>query len=69
MPTKKNAPEQDNPARVMRASVSFPLRLYRGIEEVAREKKVSLAWVIREAVEKYVADQSPLFNQAAWRKP
>jgi len=44
-----------------RASVTFPPELYRTIEEVAKRKKVSIAWVVREAAEKYVADQWPLF--------
>lgn len=38
-----------------RASVSFPSELYESLEEIARQKKVSLAWVIREAAERYAA--------------
>jgi metal-responsive CopG/Arc/MetJ family transcriptional regulator len=45
----------------VRASVSFPRGLYRTLEDIARQKKVSLAWVVREAAEKYVADIWPLF--------
>ena len=44
-----------------RASVSFPPELYETLEAVAREKKVSVAWVVREAAERYVAEQWPLF--------
>jgi predicted DNA-binding ribbon-helix-helix protein len=33
----------------VRASVSFPSDLYESLEAIARHKKVSLAWVIREA--------------------
>jgi metal-responsive CopG/Arc/MetJ family transcriptional regulator len=40
---------------VVRASISFPADLYIHLEELAREKKVSLAWVVRDAAEKYVA--------------
>lgn len=43
-----------------RASVTFPPELYRTIEDLAKRKKVSIAWVVREAAEKYVADQWPL---------
>lgn len=43
-----------------RASVSFPPEIYEAIEDLAKKKKVSVAWVVREAVEKYVADQWPL---------
>lgn len=44
-----------------RASVSFPPELYATLERIAKEKKVSVAWVVREAAEKYVGDQWPLF--------
>ena len=46
-------------ARQPRASVTFPPKLYRTLETLAREKKVSIAWVVREAAERFVADQSP----------
>lgn len=44
-----------------RASVTFPAGLYAELERIADEKKVSVAWVVREAAEKYVAEQYPLF--------
>jgi metal-responsive CopG/Arc/MetJ family transcriptional regulator len=40
----------------VRASISFPADLYKTLEEIAEQKKVSLAWVVRDAAEKYVAD-------------
>lgn len=46
-----------------RASVSFPAELYSEIERIAEEKKVSVAWVVRDAVEKYVEAQYPLFRR------
>jgi len=46
----------------VRASISFPPELYRTLEDIARRKKVSLAWVVRDAAEKYVAEQWPLFR-------
>ena len=48
-------------ARV-RATISFPPGVYETLESIAREKKVSLAWVVREAAEKYIADKWPLFS-------
>ena len=48
--------------KTMRASVSFPAEVYEELERIAEAKKVSLAWVVREAAEKYVADQWPLFG-------
>jgi predicted transcriptional regulator len=50
-----------------RASVSFPTETYKELERLAEAKKVSLAWVVREAAEKYVADQWPLFGQDSGR--
>ncbi|KWV16356.1 MULTISPECIES: hypothetical protein [Xanthomonas] len=47
----------------LRASVSFPPELYRHLEQIAAQKKVSLAWVIRDASEKYVAEQWPLLSK------
>lgn len=49
--------------KTARASVSFPRELYETLEQIAHEKKVSLAWVVREAAEKYVADKWPLFER------
>jgi len=49
--------------RRIRASISFPPEMYKTLEGIAAEKKVSLAWVVREAVEKYMADKWPLFGK------
>jgi metal-responsive CopG/Arc/MetJ family transcriptional regulator len=38
----------------VRASISFPSDLYNTLDEIAKQKKVSLAWVVRDAAEKYV---------------
>jgi len=42
----------------VRASISFPASLYRTLEELAKQRKVSMAWIVRDAAEKYVADQT-----------
>jgi predicted DNA-binding protein len=47
--------------RSMRASASLPPELYNTLQEIAKQKKVSVAWVIRDAAEKYIAEQWPLF--------
>jgi predicted DNA-binding ribbon-helix-helix protein len=44
-----------------RASVTFPAEVYTSLEIIAKQKKVSMAWVIRDAAEKYVSEQWPLF--------
>jgi predicted DNA-binding protein len=41
----------------IRASITFPPDLYKTLEELALQKKVSLAWVVREAADKYVEGQ------------
>jgi predicted DNA-binding protein len=50
----KSMKVQSTPA--VRASISFPPDLYETLENLAKQKKVSLAWVVRDAAEKYVAD-------------
>lgn len=46
-----------------RVTISFPAELYETLEEIAKNKKVSLAWVVREAAEQYVTDKWPLFRE------
>ena len=45
-------------ASTIRASITFPPNLYETLEQIAKRKKVSLAWVVRDAAEKYVAGQT-----------
>ena len=42
----------------VRTSISFPSDLYETLDEIAKQKKVSLAWVVRDAVEKYIAGRT-----------
>jgi predicted DNA-binding protein len=46
----------------VRATISFPPDVYATLEDIAKQKKVSLAWVVREATEKYIAEKWPLFH-------
>lgn len=48
----------------VRATISFPPEVYETLEVIAKEKKVSLAWVVREAAEKYIADKWPLLARS-----
>jgi metal-responsive CopG/Arc/MetJ family transcriptional regulator len=43
-----------------RTSVTIPGEVYKSLESIAKKKKVSMAWVMRDAAEKYVADFWPL---------
>jgi predicted transcriptional regulator len=45
-----------------RASVTLPSDVHKTLEQIAQEKKVSVAWVIRDAVDKYLSDKWPLFG-------
>lgn len=49
--------------RAARASASLPPDLYSTLQDIAKQKKVSVAWVIRDAAEKYIADQWPLLEK------
>lgn len=60
MATQKRGGGKDRGGAQPRASITFPPELYQTIEDLAKRKKVSIAWVVREAVEKYVEDQWPL---------
>jgi predicted DNA-binding protein len=68
MNAKKRAGKKikaQNSAAQVRATISFPPEVYKTLEGIAKEKKVSLAWVVREATEKYIADKWPLFSGEA----
>jgi predicted DNA-binding protein len=60
----KSTRKKASPARKKnRASISFPPEVYSELEKLAVAKKVSLAWIVREATEKYLADQWPLLAE------
>ncbi len=50
------AARQENAATV-RATISIPTELYETLEDIAKRKKVSLAWVVRDATEQDVTDR------------
>jgi metal-responsive CopG/Arc/MetJ family transcriptional regulator len=51
----------------VRASISFPSDLYETLAAIAKQKKVSLAWVVRDAAEKYLEARSPATGEQAPR--
>ncbi|MFZ5615267.1 MAG: CopG family transcriptional regulator [Pseudomonadota bacterium] len=55
MKTKRVSKKSDE-AKTIRASISFPADVYAELERIAGANKVSLAWVVRQAVEEYVRD-------------
>jgi Ribbon-helix-helix protein, copG family len=65
MKRKKGERRSMEAPSTIRASITFPPDLYETLEEIAKQKKVSLAWVVRDAAEKYVAGKWPLFGKQA----
>lgn len=64
MATKTKRPTKaQNVGKSVRTSVSLPHELHDTLARLAKDKKVSVAWVIRDAAEKYVGEQWPLFNR------
>lgn len=61
-PTKHKPLPKTKQESAPRASVTFPPDLYQTLEAIAKSKKVSVAWVVRDAAEKYVAEQWPLLE-------
>lgn len=56
---------EEHTSATVRATISFPADRYAELEEIAKQKKVSLAWVVREAVDNYIDARTPLFAQRA----
>jgi metal-responsive CopG/Arc/MetJ family transcriptional regulator len=46
----------------VRATISFPSDVYHTLEDIAEKKKVSLAWVVRDAAEQYIEAKWPLLR-------
>lgn len=65
MNAANRSPKQINAgsSSAIRASISFPRETYETLEAIAKEKKVSLAWVVREAAERYIGEKWPLFGK------
>ena len=45
-----------------RLSVSLTAEQYRELNEMARKNRVSVAWVVREAIERLLKDEMPLLH-------
>lgn len=62
--TVKRGRKPTGKPRATRASASLPPELYATLQDIAKQKKVSVAWVIRDAAEKYIEEQWPLFAKS-----
>jgi metal-responsive CopG/Arc/MetJ family transcriptional regulator len=56
--------EEKKLKKVVRTTVSLPVQDYQELERIAEQKKVSVAWVVRAAVEDYLAAQSPVVHRS-----
>ena len=54
------AQTQEKTDRPVRVSVSFDATDYAQIKDIARYKRVSTAWVVRDAVASYLDARAPL---------
>ncbi|MCY4589654.1 MAG: ribbon-helix-helix domain-containing protein [Alphaproteobacteria bacterium] len=55
---EKPAPDKE----IVRTSVSLPKEHYNILASVAEQNRVSVAWVVRDAVARYVEDRWPLLR-------
>ena len=53
--------------RPKRTSARLPPEDYSTLQDIAKQKMVTVAWVIRDTTEKYIAEQWPLQESA--RRP
>lgn len=60
---KRGAKQKRGAGKSVRTSVTLPREVYETLGELAKSKKVTVAWVVRDAAEKYVAEQWPLFGK------
>jgi predicted transcriptional regulator len=60
---RRAKPAAGKKPRSSRVSVSLSPALHHTLAAIAKDKKVSVAWVVRDAVDKYVADQWPLLEK------
>lgn len=62
-PLGRGRPATGRP-RATRVSVSLPPDICRTLQDIAKQKKVSVAWVVRDAAERYIEEQRSLFEKA-----
>lgn len=62
--TKTARPKTHKKGKMPRTSVSFPPEVQEELNRLAAKRKVSVAWIVREAVDRYLESENPLFHQA-----
>lgn len=62
MPPKTRESRMQDPKKRARITVTFPIKDYEQLCRIARTKKLSASWVVRDAVDKYLQSDIPLFR-------
>ncbi len=44
--------------------MNFPSDVYESLDEIAKQKKISLAWVVREEAEIYISEKVPSLRKS-----
>ena len=65
MTTSRRRGRPKSVKRAVRGSFSMSPETYRTLEALARQKKVSTAWILREATDRYIAEQWPLLGKGS----
>lgn len=55
-------PELTESEKTVRVSITIPAEDYADIKKTAEGKRVSIAWVVRDALRGYLKDQAPLLR-------
>ncbi len=61
MPKTQNT-KRRRTGKMPRSSISFSAITQEELNRLAEKKKVSVAWIVREAVDRYLAAENPLFH-------
>lgn len=62
MPPRAQKSRVQDAKKRRRITVTFPVKDYEQLCRIARTKKVSASWVVRDAVDKYLESDIPLFR-------
>lgn len=59
-----SAAKETKPKASVRTTVSVPADDYAELEQIAKRKKVSVAWVVRDCIDRFLRTEAPLFRGA-----
>jgi hypothetical protein len=59
----ENRTDNASAKRATRITVTLPPDCYETVVRLAKQKRVSTSWVVRDAVDRYLQDDLPLFSK------